>query len=122
MTRPIIGILGGGQLGMMLSNAAKKIGIKTHIFCPEENCPASSVSDFFTKEDYNNKEAIEIFSEKVDYITYEFENIPIQTIDFIKNKKKVRPGKKKPTFNARQANRKRISKRSQHSNRTLQIN
>jgi 5-(carboxyamino)imidazole ribonucleotide synthase len=94
MTRPIIGILGGGQLGMMLSNAAKKIGIKTHIFCPEENCPASSVSDFFTKEDYNNKEAIEIFSEKVDYITYEFENIPIQTIDFIKNKKKIRPGKK----------------------------
>ena len=94
MTKRIIGILGGGQLGMMLSNAAKKIGIKTHIYCPEENCPASRVSDFFTKNDYSNKSAIEKFAKQVDYITYEFENIPIQTIDFIKNKEKIRPGKK----------------------------
>ena len=94
MTKPIIGILGGGQLGMMLSNAAKKNGIKTHIYCPEKNCPASSVADFFTKESYSNKNAIERFSDQVDYITYEFENIPIKTIDFIKNKEKIRPGKK----------------------------
>ena len=59
MTKPIIGILGGGQLGMMLSDAAKKVGIKTHIYCPEDNCPASFSSDFFTKENYNNKTAIE---------------------------------------------------------------
>ena len=55
MTKPIIGILGGGQLGMMLSDAAKRVGIKTHVYCPEDKCPASFSSDFFTKEDYNNK-------------------------------------------------------------------
>ena len=94
MTKPIIGILGGGQLGMMLSDAAKRVGIKTHVYCPEDKCPASFSSDFFTKEDYNNKAEIERFSKQVDYITYEFENIPIETIDFIKNNKKIRPGKK----------------------------
>ena len=55
MTKPIIGILGGGQLGMMLSDAAKRVGIKTHVYCPEDKCPASFSSDFFTKEDYNNQ-------------------------------------------------------------------
>ena len=94
MTKTIIGILGGGQLGMMLSNAAKKVGIQTHIYCPEDNCPASLSSEFFTKEDYNNKNAIERFSKQVDFITYEFENIPIETIDFIKNNEKIRPGKR----------------------------
>ena len=94
MNKPIIGILGGGQLGMMLSDAAKRVGIKTHVYCPEDKCPASFSSDFFTKEDYNNKAEIERFSKQVDYITYEFENIPIETIDFIKNNKKIRPGKK----------------------------
>ena len=94
MTKTIIGILGGGQLGMMLSDAAKKVGIQTHIYCPEDNCPASLSSEFFTKEDYNNKNAIERFSKQVDFITYEFENIPIETIDFIKNNEKIRPGKR----------------------------
>ena len=94
MTKPIIGILGGGQLGMMLSTAAKKNGIRTHIYCPEENCPGSFTSDFFTKENYDNKNAIRDFSEVVDFITYEFENIPIETIDFIEDNKKIRPGKK----------------------------
>ena len=94
MTRPIIGILGGGQLGMMLSDAANKIGITTHIYCPEKDCPASGVSNFFTAEDYNNKDEIRKFSNQVDYITYEFENIPIETIEFVDNQKKIRPGEK----------------------------
>jgi 5-(carboxyamino)imidazole ribonucleotide synthase len=94
MTRPIIGILGGGQLGMMLSDAANKIGITTHIYCPEKDCPASGVSNFFTAEDYNNKDEIKKFSNQVDYITYEFENIPIETFEFVDNKKKIRPGEK----------------------------
>ena len=94
MTRPIIGILGGGQLGMMLSDAANKIGITTHIYCPEKGCPASEVSDFFTAGNYNNKDEIRKFSNQVDYITYEFENIPIETIEFVDNQKKIRPGKK----------------------------
>ena len=38
MTKPIIGILGGGQLGMMLCDAAKKIDVETHVFCQEHDC------------------------------------------------------------------------------------
>ena len=44
MLKPIIGILGGGQLGMMLCDAAKKIGLETHTFCPDDECPSKSKS------------------------------------------------------------------------------
>ena len=94
MTKPIIGILGGGQLGMMLCDAAKKIGIETHIFCPDYDCPSQGRSTYFSVGDYTDKKKIIKFSNKVDYITYEFENIPIETIDFITDQKKIRPGKK----------------------------
>jgi 5-(carboxyamino)imidazole ribonucleotide synthase len=94
MTKPIIGILGGGQLGMMLCDAAKKIGIETHIFCPEYDCPSKGRSTYFSVGDYTDQDEIIKFANNVDYITYEFENIPIETIDFIKDKKKIRPGKK----------------------------
>ena len=44
----IVGIFGGGQLGMMLCEAAKKLKVRTHIFCPDTNAPAQFHSDFFT--------------------------------------------------------------------------
>ncbi len=94
MTKPIIGILGGGQLGMMLCDAAKKIDVETHIFCPEHDCPSKGRSTYFSIGDYTDKKEIIKFSNNVDYITYEFENIPIETIDFITDQRKIRPGKK----------------------------
>ena len=94
MTKPIIGILGGGQLGMMLCDAAKKIGIETHVFCPENECPSKGRSTYFSIGEYTDEKGIIKFSNNVDYITYEFENIPIETLDCIKDQKKIRPGKK----------------------------
>jgi len=94
MTKPIIGILGGGQLGMMLCDAAKNIDVETHVFCPEYDCPSKGRSTYFSAGDYTDKKEIIKFSNNVDYITYEFENIPIETIDFISDQKKIRPGKK----------------------------
>ena len=94
MTKPIIGILGGGQLGMMLCDAAKKIDVETHVFCPEYDCPSKGRSTYFSVGNYTDKKEIIKFSNNVDYITYEFENIPIETIDFITDQKKIRPGKK----------------------------
>ena len=89
-----IGVLGGGQLGRMSALAAARLGISTHIFCPEENCPASLVTPFFTKADYTDETALAQFAEQVDVITYEFENIPLQTIEFLQTKKTVYPSAK----------------------------
>ncbi len=86
-----VGILGGGQLGMMLCNASKKLNIETHIFCPDNNSPARLSSDFFTCKDYLDENEINNFDKKVDIITFEFENIPKRTLEII-NPKKIRPG------------------------------
>ena len=86
-----LGILGGGQLGRMSALAAANLGIKTHIYCPEEGCPASLVTNQFTCSDYNDESALEKFAAQVDVISYEFENIPIETVRFLKKFKPVYP-------------------------------
>jgi len=86
-----VGILGGGQLGSMSAIAAAQLGIKTHIYCPEDNCPASLVTPYFTCAEYTNQAALTKFAEAVDVITYEFENIPVETVRFLKKIKPVYP-------------------------------
>lgn len=86
-----VGILGGGQLGQMSAIAAKKLGIKTHIYCPEKNCPASHVADKTTTASYEDQDALKRFAEDVDVITYEFENIPVSTVQYLKHTKPVYP-------------------------------
>ena len=86
-----VGILGGGQLGMMLCQASSNINIKTHIYCPDRDSPAQLYSDDFTCMDYLNEKEIIKFSNSVDIITYEFENIPKETLELI-DSKKLRPG------------------------------
>ncbi len=87
----ILGILGGGQLGRMSALAAARLGIKTHIYCPEGNCPASLVTDRFTRADYEDQNALKAFAQSVDVISYEFENIPIETVEFLTAIKPVYP-------------------------------
>ncbi len=91
MESKTLGILGGGQLGRMSALAAAKLGIHTHIFCPEENCPASQVTDRFTLANYEDLKALKAFADQVDVITYEFENIPLETVDFLSQHKPVYP-------------------------------
>ncbi len=74
-----IGILGGGQLGRMLSLAAARLGLRTHIFTPEAGSPASQVSDQTTVAEYTDLKAITDFAKSVDVVTYEFENVPSKT-------------------------------------------
>ena len=76
----VIGIFGGGQLGRMLSLAAARLGYKCHIFAPEAECPAMQVAWKHTQADYTDLEAVRAFADSVDIITYEFENIPTETI------------------------------------------
>ena len=89
-----IGIVGGGQLGRMLALAAAKLGFQTHVFCPEENAPATQVASFSTQADYQNKSALDRFSQSVDVVTYEFENIPVDTVAHIETQKPVLPSAK----------------------------
>jgi len=86
-----IGILGGGQLGRLLAISAGKMGYKTHIFCPEKNCPASYVATVHTCKNYDNEKALTEFASKVDVVTYEFENIPLETALFLSRITIVRP-------------------------------
>jgi 5-(carboxyamino)imidazole ribonucleotide synthase len=78
-----LGILGGGQLGRMSAMAAARLGISVIIFCPEENSPASHVSKETIIAPYDDKNALKMFSDLCDVITYEFENIPVETIDYL---------------------------------------
>jgi len=86
-----LGILGGGQLGQMSAKAAKKLGIKTVILTPDEDSPASQVADETIQAPYEDQDALQTFADKVDVISYEFENIPVATVKFLKKLKPVYP-------------------------------
>ena len=87
-----IGILGGGQLGRMIALAAARLGYHCHIFCPDERSPAFQVTNQITVADYGDEKALAAFLETVDVVTYEFENIPIETVEFVAREKLLRPG------------------------------
>jgi len=91
MESKTLGILGGGQLGRMSALAAAQLGISTHIYCPEENCPASLVTDRFTRAEYEDQSALKASADSVDVISYEFENIPLETVRFLQKYKPVYP-------------------------------
>ena len=88
---PTLGIIGGGQLGSMLASAAKKLDIKTIIFCDDKNAPGQKFSDKFICADYSDDKAINQFADVSDIITFEFENIPYETLNKINNIKSVLP-------------------------------
>lgn len=88
-----IGILGGGQLGRMLSLAAARLGLRTHVYEPDAGCPASQVSHRTTTSDYEDAEALVTFARSVDVVTYEFENVPAAALDLIEAEVPIRPGR-----------------------------
>jgi 5-(carboxyamino)imidazole ribonucleotide synthase len=92
-TGATIGILGGGQLGRMLSVAASRLGFKTHIFEPGANPPAGEVAHKITTAAYEDEDALRSFAADVDVITYEFENIPTTALDLLETLRPIRPGR-----------------------------
>jgi 5-(carboxyamino)imidazole ribonucleotide synthase len=90
----VIGIIGGGQLGRMSAMAAARLGYLTHIFSPEAGGPASQVSAKTTVAPYTDHNALRRFSDEVDVITFEFENLPAESLDLLSSLKPVRPGAK----------------------------
>jgi 5-(carboxyamino)imidazole ribonucleotide synthase len=96
MSKPILGIIGGGQLGSMIAIAANKLEIKTVIFCDDIDAPAQNFSNDFVHGEYNDQNKIKEFLNKVNVVTYEFENIPYETLNEINKMKPVLP---KPSVN-----------------------
>ncbi len=91
-----LGIIGGGQLGSMLAIAAKKLNIKTVIYCDDPDAPAQNFCDKFISGEYGDKEKIIEFVNLVNFVTFEFENIPFETLNEINKLKPVLP---KPSIN-----------------------
>jgi 5-(carboxyamino)imidazole ribonucleotide synthase len=85
-----IGIVGGGQLGRMLSIAAAQLGYTCHIFDPHEHPPAADVAAYVTRAAYEDADAIDRFGAEVDVATYEFENLPVGPLEALGDK--LRPG------------------------------
>ena len=103
MSISTLGIIGSGQLGSLLCQAAKKLDVKTVVISDDKDGPAQNYSDEFIYSKYDNKDKIKEFLSKVDIITYEFENIPIDILKEVNNEKKVLP---KPDVNEIVQNRK----------------
>ena len=98
-----LGIIGSGQLGSLLCQAANKLKIKTVVISDDASGPAQNYSDQFIFSKYDDKKRIKEFVGKVDLVTYEFENIPVDILQDIDRKKKVLP---KPDINQVIQNRK----------------
>ena len=91
-----LGIIGGGQLGSMISSAAKKLDIRTVIYSDDKDAPAQNFCHEFIFGGYDDKQKILEFIGKVDVISYEFENIPYETLNEMNKLKPVLP---KPSVN-----------------------
>ncbi len=86
-----LGIIGGGQLGSMLCQAARKLDLQTIILTDDSDAPAQNFCDEFLCSDYTTKENLEKFAQTCDVVTFEFENIPFQTLKELSAIKPVFP-------------------------------
>ena len=86
-----IGILGGGQLGRMTAMAAARLGFRCHIYCPDPDSPAMQVTPQATVAAYDDQVALRAFAEAVDLVTFEFENVPGKTAEFLAAHRPTRP-------------------------------
>lgn len=75
-----VGILGGGQLGRMLAIAAAEFGLKCHVYCPDPDSPAFDVAARHTVAGYDDIAALQAFARDIDVATYEFENVPVESV------------------------------------------
>jgi len=86
-----IGILGGGQLGRMLAQAAQTLGYRVHIYEPQTNCPAGAVANKEYNASYTDLEQLREFARSCDVVTYEFENIPAEPLREIESLTQLHP-------------------------------
>ncbi len=88
-----IGCLGGGQLGRMFALAARKMGYRVHTVDPQPDSPTGQVSDREYNVPFTDIATLTEFARGVDVVTYEFENIPVEALDALAPRVKLRPGR-----------------------------
>ena len=86
-----IGIMGSGQLGRMTATAAARLGYRCHVFSPEADSPAAQVSAAATVAAYDDRPALTEFAHGVDVVTFEFENVPAESVRLLADRVPVRP-------------------------------
>jgi len=86
-----IGILGNGQLGRMAAMAAAALGYRCHVYGPEADAPAAQVTSLATVAPYDDRAALKRFADAVDVVTFEFENVPARTAEFLAARVPARP-------------------------------
>lgn len=86
-----VGIMGGGQLARMLAMVARRSGYHVGLFCPDQDAPASHFANFHFIADYQDKQQLQSFAAKVDVITFEFENVPVEPLRWIEDRALMRP-------------------------------
>ena len=90
----MLGILGGGQLGRMSAMAAARLGYRCHIYAPGADEPGMQVAAARTVAAYEDREALARFANQVDVVTFEFENVPAETVEILARRVPCRPGEK----------------------------
>ena len=80
-----IGVIGGGQLGRMFALDAKRMGYHVVTLDPQEHSPAGQVADEQIVAAYDDLSAIELLGKTTDIVTYEFENIAIESVQYLEN-------------------------------------
>ncbi|MEY5026670.1 MAG: hypothetical protein RLZZ244_2198 [Verrucomicrobiota bacterium] len=86
-----IGVMGSGQLGRMLAIAARRMGYRVRTFSPDRDTPTGQVADEEVCAAYEDEAAVRAFARGVDVLTFEFENIPVETVDWAAEHCVVRP-------------------------------
>lgn len=86
-----LGILGTGQLGRMSALAAAELGIRVHVYGPDKDSPAEQVAAKSFVGSYTDKKKLKAFAQSVDVVSYEFENVPVETARYIQKIKPVYP-------------------------------
>ena len=89
-----IGILGGGQLGRMLAVAAAQLGYKVHVYAPDAESVAAEVTAHHTQAAWDDEPRLAGFAAACDIVTFEFENVPVDTVRFLSGHVAVHPGGK----------------------------
>jgi 5-(carboxyamino)imidazole ribonucleotide synthase len=85
-----VGVLGGGQLGRMLALAGYQLGIEFRFFDPSSGAPVGQIGQLIAA-DYGDHDALKRFLDGLDVVTYEFESIPLSTVQFVAERVKVFP-------------------------------
>jgi 5-(carboxyamino)imidazole ribonucleotide synthase len=76
-----VGILGGGQLGRMLLQAAANYPVETHVLENDDNCPAAHLCRFFKKGDIRDFNTVYEFGKDLNALTIEIENVNVEALE-----------------------------------------